>query len=112
MAFPNSLLRFLSFSASRQPVASERTVQRIRESMLALLQSHQGERFHRVAQRVRYADELESLWYLRQDMLAALSDVHGERGARQHMAAVTRMFRGALPQSMAPRTHGQRYARG
>ena len=79
-------------------------------AMLALLQSHQGEAFHRVAQRVRYADELESLWYLRQDMLAALSEVHGEAGARRQMAALTPMFKGALPQSMVPRTQSHRYA--
>lgn len=110
MVSPNSLFRFLSFSASRQARAGERTVQRVREAMLALLQSHQGEAFHRVAQRVRYADELESLWYLRQDMLAALSEVHGEAGARRQMAALTPMFKGALPQSMVPRTQSHRYA--
>ncbi|MFT4268523.1 MAG: hypothetical protein QM586_15095 [Xenophilus sp.] len=75
-------------------------MQRIREAMLELLQFHPGDTCRRVAQRVRYADGLESLWYLRQDMLAALSETHGELRARQQMAALTQMFKGALPQSM------------
>lgn len=73
--------------------------------MLTLLNRHDGQSFHRVAQRIRYADEMESLWYLRQDMMAALSDVHGEARARREMRPINDLFKGLLPQAMVARPH-------
>ncbi|MDI3380596.1 hypothetical protein ACFPPF_08810 [Xenophilus aerolatus] len=73
--------------------------------MLKLLQRHEGQSFHRVALRIQYADEMESLWYLRQDMLAALSNVYGEARARREMRPINDLFKGLLPQAMVARPH-------
>lgn len=73
--------------------------------MLEVLRRHEGQSFQRVAQRIRYADEMESLWYLRQDMLAALSEVHGEAKARRDMREINDLFKGQLPQAMVARPH-------
>ena len=56
MVSPSSLLRLLSFSARPPGRPSERKIQHVREAMLELLQKHEGQSFHRVAQRIRYAD--------------------------------------------------------
>ena len=59
----------------------------------------------RVAQRVRFAGDLEALWYLRQDVLTALSAVDGEVAARRQMQQINRLFKGGLPDTMGPRAH-------
>jgi len=105
MVPPSSLLRLLSLSAWAPARPREQKMRRVRDAMLKLLQAHEGANFRRVAQRVRYADEMESLWYLRQDMLAALSEVHGELRARQEMRHIHGLFKGLLPQAMAARPH-------
>ncbi|WP_256856750.1 hypothetical protein [Variovorax sp. KK3] len=77
----------------------------IRNAMLTLLQSHGGHSTQRVAQRVRFAGDMEALWYLRQDVLTALSAVDGEAAARKQMRDINRLFKGGLPGAMVPRAH-------
>ena len=74
----------------------------IREAMLALLHGPGGQ-FSTVTRRVRYASDIQALWYLRGDLLAALASVQGEAKARQHLQSITRMFQGLLPGSMSSR---------
>lgn len=105
MVSPSSLLRFLSipgFGFRRSP---DRQMGQIRTAMLSLLQVHGGHTMQRVAQRVRFAGDLEALWYLRQDVLTALSAVDGEVAARRQMHQINRLFKGGLPGAMGPRTH-------
>ena len=75
----------------------------IREAMLALLHAAGGREFANVTRRVRYANDVQALWYLRGDLLAALATVHGEMEARQKVQRVTQMFRGLLPGSLNSR---------
>ena len=75
----------------------------IREAMLALLTEAGGRQFANVTRRVRYANDVQALWYLRGDLLATLATVHGEMGARQKVQRVTRMFQGLLPVSLTSR---------
>jgi hypothetical protein len=73
--------------------------------MLSLLEAHPGNTVHRVAQRVRFADDLEALWYLRQDVLTSLAEIDGEPSARRQMRRINSLFKGGLPQTMGPRVH-------
>ena len=76
----------------------------IRETMLDLL-GDEGSRFHpNVIRRIRYASDVQSLWYLRGDLMAVLAGVHGEASARRQVRTITDMFRGVLPSSLTPRT--------
>ena len=75
----------------------------IREAMLALLSETGSRQFANVTRRVRYANDIQALWYLRGDLLAALASVHGEMAARQKLQRVTRMFQGLLPSSLTSR---------
>lgn len=83
----------------------ENQLGRIRSAMLSVLQAHSGHSVQRVAQRVRFAADVESLWYLRQDVMVALSAIDGEAAARRQMKAINSMFEGGLPGSMGPRVH-------
>lgn len=75
----------------------------IRESMLTLLGDAGPKHFPQVTRRIRYATDVQALWYLRGDLMAALAAMHGEVAARQKVAAVTRMFKGLLPHSLSSR---------
>lgn len=102
MVSRNSLLRILAFGRCPE-MATERErlgLERVRASMLGMLAKHEGAHFYRVAERIRYADEMEGLWYLRQDLLAALSAVHGEAAARDEVAPLNALFKGLLPAAL------------
>lgn len=75
-------------------------MERVRSHMLKLLEGHASAGFYRVAERIRYATEMEELWYLRQDLMAALSAVHGESAARSAVEPLQALFKGLLPASM------------
>ena len=80
-------------------------MRRIRSAMLGLLEASGGPSAQRIAQRVRFASDLETLWYLRQDVLVAVSAIEGEAAAQQRMQQINRLFRHGLPQTMGPRVH-------
>ncbi len=100
-----SIFRLLPVPALGLRRSEDRQAGQIRSAMLAMLQLHNGRMVQRVAQRVRFADDLEALWYLRQDVMTALSDFDGEGAARRQMKQINSMFKGRLPHSMGPRDH-------
>lgn len=102
MVSRSSLLRLLAFGRSSELATGRERLgmERVRASMLQLLAQHEGAHFYRVAERIRYADEMECLWYLRQDVLAALSAIHGEEAARHEMAPLNALFKGLLPAAL------------
>jgi hypothetical protein len=75
----------------------------IRESMLALLGEAGPKHYPQITRRIRYASDVQALWYLRGDLMAALASIHGEMAARQRIASVTQMFNGLLPGSLNSR---------
>jgi hypothetical protein len=75
----------------------------IREAMLDLIGSDGRERFPQVTRRIRYAGDLQGLWYLRGDLMATLAAMHGESVARERIEAITDLFQGLLPGGLASR---------
>lgn len=75
----------------------------IREAMLALLGQAGSKQFANVTRRVRYANDVQALWYLRGDLMAALAATQGEATARQKVQQITRMFQGLIPGSLNSR---------
>jgi hypothetical protein len=75
----------------------------IREAMLDALGDPGSRHFPQVTRRVRYAGDIQALWYLRGDLMAALASMHGEMVARQKIAGITAQFRGLLPGTMTSR---------
>lgn len=75
----------------------------IRESMLKLLGDAGPKHFPQITRRIRYASDVQSLWYLRGDLMASLAAMHGESAARKQVASVTAMFRGLLPNGLDSR---------
>lgn len=75
----------------------------VRESMLAVMGEAGPKHFPQVTRRIRYANDIQALWYLRGDLMAALAAMHGEATAREKVASITRMFRGLLPGALNSR---------
>ncbi len=51
---------------------------------------------------VASAADIQTLWYLRSDILRLLADFHGEQVARGKLDAMTEMFRGIVPANQMP----------
>lgn len=75
----------------------------IREAMLGLLGESGPKQFPNVTRRIRYANDIQGLWYLRGDLMAALAALQGEAAARQQIQKITKMFQGLLPGSLTSR---------
>ena len=81
----------------------ENGLEDIREAMLGLLDEDGFRRFPHVTRRIRYAGDVQGLWYLRGDLMGALAAIHGESSARESIQAITQMFNGLLPGSLNSR---------
>jgi hypothetical protein len=105
--FKHSLRSSIYGLLGNPPAPSESTLENgiedIREAMLNLLDEDGFRRFPHVTRRIRYAGDVQGLWYLRGDLMAALAAIHGETSARESIRAVTDMFSGLLPGSLNSR---------
>jgi hypothetical protein len=80
-------------------------IENIREEMLRAL-SKAGVSHHLVYSKtwsaVVDAVGVDALWYLRSDLLALLTEQHGETAARKQLAEITERFRGMVHKSQMP----------
>lgn len=90
-------------SGSPSTAALEDSVENIRALMLGSLGASAGSSQAPVARRIRYAQDLQALWYLRGDLMAALAALHGESSARKVMLDISDEFDGLLPGGLASR---------
>jgi hypothetical protein len=81
----------------------ETGIEDIREAMLGLLGDAGPKQFPNVTRRIRYANDVQALWYLRGDLMAALAATQGEAAAREKIQRITQMFQGLLPGSLTSR---------
>lgn len=94
-----SLLTGQSKSGSRQ----ESRVEEIRLAMIDSLGDDGASTFPQITRRIRYAGDVYGLWYLRGELMAALSKLKGEAVAQEKIASITEMFRGLLPGGLSSR---------
>lgn len=76
----------------------------VRESMLAALGESGPRDFPQITRRIRYASDIQALWYLRGDLMGALAARHGEMAARKKVASITSQFEGLLPNGLNSRS--------
>lgn len=99
----NSLFGLLGHGGSPSESRLDVALEDIRESMLGLLGEFGTRQFPHVTRRIRYAGDLQGLWYLRGDLMAAIAGMQGEVVAREKVRAITEMFRGLLPGGLGSR---------
>ena len=105
MVSARSFIQILTATKRLGRTGASRQVDKVRAAMLRVLQAHGGHGVQRVEQKVLFAVDMESLWYLRQDILQAITVLDGEFTARRHLIPIDRMFKGWLPNAMEPRDH-------
>ena len=76
-------------------------IEDIRDSMLALLDD--DEENPHVKRRIRYAGDVQGLWYLRGDLMSVIAGRDGEAAARAKLTAINEMFENLLPQGLRSR---------
>lgn len=79
------------------------SVDDIRRHMRALAGSVGGERAEQVMRRIRYASDVESLWFIRSELMALLAGVLGEAAALEQVDAISDMFEDLLPEGLRSR---------
>ena len=79
------------------------SIEDIRMRMTEMLAAHDDERAAVVRRRIRYADSVESLWFLRGELMAVLSRSRGEARALEMIASVSDMFDDLLPEGLRSR---------
>jgi hypothetical protein len=90
-------------SAPPSGVPIEDSMDEIRELMLDAIGPSGESRHVQLARRIRYAQDLQALWYLRGDVMAVLASLHGEAHARDVMLQISQEFDGLLPGGLASR---------
>ena len=75
----------------------------IRQNMLEMASLDSGERSLRLARRIRYASDLESLWFMRGELMGLLARTHGEAAAFEKVEELSSMFTDLLPAGLRSR---------
>jgi len=96
----NSLLKGGSTAKTKSGTP---TLNDIRHAMLDVLGDRGAQAYPVVQLRVTYADDVQDLWYLRGDVMAAIAAMDGEATAREQLADVSAMFKGLLPSGLSSR---------
>jgi hypothetical protein len=79
------------------------TTEMFRRLMLELAQTMPGEKAARLALRIQCAATLQSLWFMRSDVMALLAPACGEEEARHRLEVVSAPVREALPEGLRSR---------
>jgi hypothetical protein len=95
---------FLGGSSREEGASITERTEEIRLAMLACLGDSGCVAFPMTERKVRFAKDVQDLWYLRADVMAALSAMQGERVARQKVEGFSPKFRGLLPRSLSTRS--------
>lgn len=92
------------FVETAPPVSIEARVGEVRQAMLdCLARLVEGHRGTRLWARVLYAPDVQSLWYLRADLMTLLAESQGESEAQEQIATITALFNGLLPAAQKAR---------
>jgi hypothetical protein len=75
----------------------------IRQHMLDLASLDGGERAMRLVRRIRYASDLEALWFMRGELMGQLAATLGEAAAFEKVEALSALFADLLPAGLRSR---------
>jgi hypothetical protein len=87
---------------------SPESLEPVRLAMLAILGKDGAMLNPMLHQRLMYMHDAHALWYARSDLVAVLSQLHGEEQAVSMVHDLSPMFRGLLPKSLLDACRTQR----
>ena len=100
MRMKDSFWSLLGLATSEE---NSEQVDRVRVAMLDALHGHCAEAHLRIDAPIRFATDLEALWYMRTDLMQAVASSKGELTATQVIKEVTSLFKGHLRSAKASR---------
>lgn len=96
-------LLFGGSAAEPSTVLQNYTLEDIRERMQAMAEAAGGARAEKVVRRIRYATDVEALWFIRSELMALLAGAYGELAALEKVDAISEMFDDLLPEGLRSR---------
>ncbi|ART48226.1 hypothetical protein [Acidovorax carolinensis] len=75
-------------------------LEEVRHAMIECLVGLSGSDVARMNMRLRYASDIEALWYLRSDLRTLLVPLRGEALAHATLTQLTPLFQGQLPRAL------------
>ena len=99
----SSLYALLGHASGPAPQHLDALMEHIRTAMLDLLGTPGHTAHPLLARRIRFATEIETLWYARNELMAARSSQVGEVQAQKDIARLSRLFEGLMPTGAAPK---------
>lgn len=78
-------------------------IEDIRKKMLDLASTVPDEESAAARRRIRYADDVETLWFIRGELMGLLARTHGEAAALEQIERVSDMFEDLLPPGLRSR---------
>jgi hypothetical protein len=100
--FTSSMMGLFGDAAPNRNIGSR--IIEIRQAMLdSLAAVADGPALAPILGRLRTASDVQTLWYLRGDVMVLLAGPLGEAAAKQRIAGITGMFDGLLPSSQKSR---------
>lgn len=104
----NGVQSFVNAQSNARETRMQSALEDIREAMLGNLNVTGATSASKLELRVTYATDLNDLWYLRGDVMAAIAEKDGEVVARQKLDRISGMFKGLLPKSLTVRSSNLR----
>ena len=104
---PSSLVtgmqNLINAQTTSRSARAQSALEDIREAMLDSLGVTGAATASKLELKVTYAIDLHDLWYLRGDVMAAISAISGEVQARRKLDEISHMFRGLMPKALTSR---------
>ena len=79
---------------------SPESLEPLRQAMLAALGAAGAQANPRLKHRLMYVHDAQALWFARAEMVAVLSQLHGESKAVEVVRGLSPVFEGLLPKSL------------
>jgi hypothetical protein len=93
----------VSTAAASRPPDPGSTLESIRQAMLDLTALDPSDRGVFLARRIRYASDLQALWFMRGELMALLARTHGEAAALEKVDSLSSLFADLLPRGLRSR---------
>jgi hypothetical protein len=102
-SFKTSMAALLGSAMSDDDPHPAFQLEDIRQTMLDTLDHAGWNTYSYLEHRIMFASSLMDLWFLRSDLMHAISNVLGESVAAQTIREISAMFDGLLPKGLASR---------
>nr|WP_315242770.1 hypothetical protein [uncultured Albidiferax sp.] len=100
----NSFYSILGVDTGRADAGRVQQLEQVRSAMLACLDHVDGFDGPILRRRVAYAKDVQTLWFLRADLMGVLASRAGESTARAQMDQIAPLFQGLLPKGLVSRS--------